>query len=150
MMSQVELPIGNNGMCLDHIIHRLKREHPDLVIVMGDVNSTLACALTAKKLGIAVAHVEAGFRSRDMAMPEEINRLCTDAISDLLFTTDPLADDNLRTEGTNVVVGNRKERILAAAHQTLADPMPHARRPVRWDGHTAERIISVLLVGPAR
>jgi UDP-N-acetylglucosamine 2-epimerase (non-hydrolysing) len=75
------------------------RERPDWVIVVGDVNSTLACALTAKKLGIRVAHVEAGLRSRDMNMPEEINRLCTDAISDLLFTTDRLADTNLRGEG---------------------------------------------------
>jgi UDP-N-acetylglucosamine 2-epimerase (non-hydrolysing) len=70
-----------------------------LVIVVGDVNSTIACALTAKKLGIRVAHVEAGLRSRDMSIPEEINRLCTDAISDLLFTTDRIAGANLRREG---------------------------------------------------
>src|SRR5690242_14477415 len=75
------------------------REQPDLVIVVGDVNSTMACAITAKKLGIAVAHVEAGLRSRDMAMPEEINRLCTDAICDYLFTTDHFANENLRAEG---------------------------------------------------
>lgn len=72
---------------------------PDLVVVVGDVNSTLACALTAKKLCLRVAHVEAGLRSRDMTMPEEINRLCTDAISDDLFTTDRLAGENLRSEG---------------------------------------------------
>jgi len=72
---------------------------PDLVVVVGDVNSTLACALTAKKLGLRVAHVEAGLRSGDMTMPEEINRLCTDAISDLLFTTDRFADANLLREG---------------------------------------------------
>jgi UDP-N-acetylglucosamine 2-epimerase (non-hydrolysing) len=77
-------------------------EHwPDWVIVVGDVNSTLACALVAKKMGIRVAHVEAGLRSSDMSMPEEINRLCTDAISDLLFTTDKMADENLRREGVN-------------------------------------------------
>lgn len=73
--------------------------HPDLVIVVGDVNSTMACAITAKKLGIKVAHVEAGLRSHDMTMPEEINRLCTDAIADLLFTTDAISTENLRREG---------------------------------------------------
>lgn len=75
------------------------RERPDWVLVAGDVNSTIACALTAKKLGIRVAHIEAGLRSRDMEMPEEINRLCTDVISDLLFTTDEGASANLRAEG---------------------------------------------------
>ncbi|MBD3868176.1 MAG: UDP-N-acetylglucosamine 2-epimerase (non-hydrolyzing) [Acidobacteria bacterium] len=72
---------------------------PDLVVVVGDVNSTMACTITAKKLGIRVAHVEAGLRSRDMAMPEEINRLCTDVLCDYLFTTDLLADRNLVQEG---------------------------------------------------
>lgn len=76
-----------------------RRESPDLVIVVGDVNSTMACTITAKKLGIEVAHVEAGLRSRDMSMPEEINRLCTDVLCDYLFTTDHLADANLRAEG---------------------------------------------------
>lgn len=79
----------------------MKDLRPDLVVVVGDVNSTLACALTAKKLCLRVAHVEAGLRSRDMTMPEEINRLCTDAISDDLFTTDRLAGENLRREGVD-------------------------------------------------
>lgn len=74
-------------------------KRPDLVIVVGDVNSTMACTITAKKLGIKVAHVEAGLRSRDMDMPEEINRLCTDVLCDYLFTTDRLADENLAKEG---------------------------------------------------
>ena len=74
---------------------------PDWVMVVGDVNSTLACAVTAKKLGIKVAHVEAGLRSQDMSMPEEINRVCTDAVSDLLFTTDQIASENLRNEGVS-------------------------------------------------
>ena len=75
------------------------REKPELVIVVGDVNSTMACTITAKKLGIKVAHVEAGLRSRDMSMPEEINRLCTDVLCDYLFTTDHFANENLRAEG---------------------------------------------------
>lgn len=76
-----------------------RQEAPDFVVVVGDVNSTLACTVTAKKLGIRVAHVEAGLRSRDMSMPEEINRLCTDVLCDYLFTTDVLASENLRNEG---------------------------------------------------
>jgi len=77
----------------------LLEDRPDLVVVVGDVNSTLACSLTAKKLGIKVAHVEAGLRSFDMSMPEEINRKLTDAISDLLFVTEDSGVQNLRTEG---------------------------------------------------
>lgn len=77
----------------------LQRVEPDWVVVVGDVNSTMACAITAKKLGIKVAHVEAGLRSRDWSMPEEINRVATDVLCDLLFTTDPLASANLQAEG---------------------------------------------------
>src|SRR5882724_1936070 len=74
-------------------------ERPDWAVVVGDVNSTLACALVCVKLGIKVAHVEAGLRSRDRTMPEEINRLLTDQIADLLFTPSPDGDANLRAEG---------------------------------------------------
>jgi len=74
-------------------------EQPDWVVVVGDVNSTLACALVCAKLGIRVAHVEAGLRSRDRTMPEEINRLLTDQLSDLLLTPSADADANLRAEG---------------------------------------------------
>jgi UDP-N-acetylglucosamine 2-epimerase (non-hydrolysing) len=72
---------------------------PDLVIVVGDVNSTVACAITAKKQGIRVAHVESGLRSFDRSMPEEINRILTDSISDLLFTSEQSANINLNNEG---------------------------------------------------
>ncbi len=72
---------------------------PDLVVVAGDVNSTVACAITAKKIGVMIAHVEACLRSFDHSMPEEINRILTDSISDLLFTTEQSANDNLNNEG---------------------------------------------------
>jgi len=78
-------------ICIEH--------RPDWVVVVGDVNSTLAAALVASKLGIKIAHVEAGLRSFDRTMPEEINRVLTDAISDLLFVTEPSGVENLRREG---------------------------------------------------
>jgi len=81
-------------------LERSMRAHqPDLVLVVGDVNSTLAGALAAAKLNIPVAHVEAGLRSRDRTMPEEINRICTDSITTLFFTTSHVASENLRREG---------------------------------------------------
>jgi len=76
-------------------------EKPDVVLVVGDVNSTLACSIVAKKLVVKVAHVEAGLRSFDLAMPEEINRMVTDAITDYFFTTEKNADQNLLNEGKN-------------------------------------------------
>lgn len=98
------------------------RERPDWVIVVGDVNSTMACAITAKKLCIRVAHVEAGLRSRDMTMPEEINRLCTDVIADLLFTTDAIADENLRQEGV------AQERIAFVGNTMIDTLLKHIQR----------------------
>src|SRR6185503_888796 len=79
---------------------------PDLVLVVGDVNSTMAAALVASKLGIPVAHVEAGLRSFDRRMPEETNRLITDALSDYLFVSEPSGVTNLLAEGIP------KERIF--------------------------------------
>jgi UDP-N-acetylglucosamine 2-epimerase (non-hydrolysing) len=75
------------------------RDRPDCVLVVGDVNSTLACSIVAKKLNIRVAHVEAGLRSGDMSMPEEINRLVTDSISDWFFVTEPSGMAHLSREG---------------------------------------------------
>jgi UDP-N-acetylglucosamine 2-epimerase (non-hydrolysing) len=76
-----------------------QNESPDLVMVVGDVNSTLACAIVAKKLNIKVAHIEAGLRSGDRTMPEEINRIVTDSIADLYFVTEKSGVDNLIAEG---------------------------------------------------
>ena len=75
------------------------RDRPDAIVVVGDVNATVACAMVGTKLWIPVIHLEAGLRSRDRRMPEEINRLATDAIADLLWTPSPDADENLRAEG---------------------------------------------------
>ncbi|MEO6096840.1 MAG: UDP-N-acetylglucosamine 2-epimerase (non-hydrolyzing) [Fibrobacteria bacterium] len=77
------------------------REKPDMVVVVGDVNSTLACVIVAKKLGIEAAHIEAGLRSFDLRMPEEINRMVTDSICDVFFTTDPAGDANLLKQGVD-------------------------------------------------
>ncbi len=76
-------------------------EKPDWILVVGDVNSTIACALVCSKLGVKVAHVEAGLRSYDRTMPEEINRILTDSISDLLLTPSVDADENLKREGVS-------------------------------------------------
>lgn len=75
------------------------REKPDMVVVVGDVNSTMACTIVAKKLWIWAAHIEAGLRSWDLRMPEEINRMVTDSICDLFFTTEPEGNENLRRAG---------------------------------------------------
>lgn len=88
--------VGNTMIAFEKI---LLNENPDWIIVLGDVNATLACSVTAKKLHIKVCHIEAGLRSGDERMPEEINRLVTDRLSDLLLTPDLLSSQNLRKEG---------------------------------------------------
>jgi UDP-N-acetylglucosamine 2-epimerase (non-hydrolysing) len=105
----------------------LKRQ-PSLVIVPGDVNSTLACALVAAKLNIPVAHLEAGLRSIDRTMPEEINRVLTDHLSDLLLTSEPAGEINLRREGIAPekihFVGNCMIDSLVAHHKAALSRVP--------------------------
>lgn len=103
--AQVNLGIGSGshaeqvGQTMIAFEKVLIEEKPDWVIVLGDVNATLACSVTAKKLNIKVCHIEAGLRSGDITMPEEINRLVTDRISDLLLTPDRMSSANLKKEG---------------------------------------------------
>lgn len=103
--ADINLGIGSGshaeqvGMTMVAFEKVLQQEKPDWVVVVGDVNATCACSITAKKEGVRLAHIEAGLRSKDMTMPEEINRLVTDRLSDLLFTPDRLSDENLRNEG---------------------------------------------------
>jgi UDP-N-acetylglucosamine 2-epimerase (non-hydrolysing) len=101
----INLEVGSASQAIQtaRIMERFEavclQENPDAVMVVGDVNSTAACTLVAAKLGIKTMHYEAGLRSRDRSMPEEINRLVTDAISDCFFTTSRDADENLLQEG---------------------------------------------------
>ena len=107
-------------------------EKPDWVLVVGDVNSTLACALVCSKLSVKVAHVEAGLRSRDRTMPEEINRLVTDTLADLLLTPSRDADENLRAEGIpperihfvgNVMIDSLFSQLKRAANSTVRETL---------------------------
>ena len=88
--------VGQTMIAFEKVVREQK---PDWVVVVGDVNATCACSITAKKEHVKLAHIEAGLRSRDMTMPEEINRLVTDRLSDLLLTPDELSSENLRKDG---------------------------------------------------
>ena len=107
----------------------LEKGLPALTLVVGDVTSTMACAITAQKLGVPVAHVEAGIRSGDWSMPEEINRLVTDSISNFFFTTSEVANATLRRSGV------AEERIFFVGN-TMIDPLvhnlPRLRPPPCW------------------
>ena len=105
----------------------LDQQPADMVLVVGDVNSTLACALVAAKRGIPVAHVEAGLRSGDRSMPEEINRILTDQISDLLFVTERSAIDNLKGEGCS------SERIHFVGNVMIDTLLQHRERAKQSD-----------------
>ncbi len=100
------------------------RPRPALVVVPGDVNSTVAAALVAAKMGIPVAHAEAGLRSRDRTMPEELNRIVTDHLSDVLLTPSPDADENLQREGID---GTKVARVGNLMIDTLLANLPRAR-----------------------
>lgn len=106
-------------------------QHPcDLVIVVGDVTSTMACTIVAKKAGIDVAHVEAGIRSGDMAMPEEINRIVTDSLTDYFFTTSTIANDNLKN------LGVKNEQIYFVGNvmiDTLRKNESRLKQPKIWN-----------------
>lgn len=140
----------------------LRDESPDIVLVPGDVNSTLAAALCAQRLGISIGHVESGLRSFDRAMPEEINRIVTDHLSDHLFLHSEEAEDNLRAEGIDqrryAFVGNTmidtlvalEERIRArgAARQIGVEPGSYLlvtlHRPALVDGPLLHEAIAAL------
>ena len=108
----------------------LIQNKPDIVLVVGDVTSTMACAIAAKKLCIKVAHVEAGLRSKDWTMPEEINRIVTDAISDHFFTTSEDANSNLRKEG----IDSRQIHFVGNTMiDTLYQNMDRLTAPREWN-----------------
>ncbi len=139
----VYLGVGSGGhgeqtgkimIAFERTLHELK---PDLVLVVGDVNSTIACGLDAVKMGIKLVHVEAGLRSFDRTMPEEVNRVLTDQISDYLFTTEASALENLRREGIaedkvyfvgNVMIDSLLHHRAKAARSTVLDELGLAPR----------------------
>ena len=97
----------------------LANARPDWIIVVGDVNSTAACSLVGTKFWIPVIHLEAGLRSRDRRMPEEINRLVTDAIADVLWTPSPDADENLQSEGVAIERIDRVGNIMIDSYELM-------------------------------
>lgn len=117
--------VGNTMIAFEKV---LLEEKPDWVIVLGDVNATLACSVAAKKLHIKVCHIEAGLRSGDERMPEEINRLVTDRLSDLLLTPDELSIENLKNEGIleskiefvgNIMIDTLESNIVKASNLVI-------------------------------
>ena len=123
----LEVPPGSPAMQMGNIMLRLtellEELNPDILIVPGDVNSTLAGAITANKMGIKLAHLESGLRSNDERMPEEINRILTDRITDLFFVTEPSGLENLKKEGVPEsqihYVGNTMIDTLVAFDESI-------------------------------
>src|SRR5450755_1530120 len=120
---------GSHAKQTAEIMMRLEpvvvERQPDMVLVYGDVNSTVATALVCAKLGVRVGHVEAGLRSFDRTMPEEINRLITDQLADLLFTPSEDGDENLRREG---IAGEKIFRVGNVMIDSLVRLLPLARK----------------------
>ncbi|HPG32759.1 MAG: UDP-N-acetylglucosamine 2-epimerase (non-hydrolyzing) [Alphaproteobacteria bacterium] len=126
--------VGKVMMAYENICVNVER--PDLLIVVGDVNSTAACAMVAAKLHIKVAHLEAGLRSGDRLMPEEINRLVTDAICDYLWTPSPDADENLRREGHPESRIIRVGNIMMDSFELLSDKIDAENAPAKYSLET--------------
>ena len=126
----LEVGSGSHAIQTAEIMKRFEpvvdNENPDAILVVGDVNSTIACALVASKKGIPIVHVEAGLRSFDRTMPEEINRVLTDQISDLPFTTERVAENNLLREG---IAGERIHFVGNVMIDTLHHNLPRAVSP---------------------
>jgi UDP-N-acetylglucosamine 2-epimerase (non-hydrolysing) len=131
----LEVGSGSHAAQTAEVMKRIapifEERRPDVVVVVGDVNSTLAAALTAAKLQIPVAHVEAGLRSFDRTMPEEINRLVTDAVSDYLFVTEESGKQNLLREGVDeqkvFFVGNVMIDSLESSRRSWGKSLAHTR-----------------------
>ena len=132
----LEVGSGSHAVQTAEVLKRIEplliERKPDLVLVVGDVNSTIAVSLAAVKLGIRVAHVEAGLRSFDRTMPEEINRILTDALADDLFVTEEDAIENLLREGRpreaihfvgNVMIDSLRHFLPLAQHSTIGDEL---------------------------
>ena len=150
----LEVGSGSHAAQTAEIIRRFEpvvtEQRPDVVLVVGDVNSTIACALVASKLGVRVAHVEAGLRSFDRSMPEEINRVLTDAISDWLFVTEPSGLENLKREGVadekvhfvgNVMIDTLLGNLEKAQGSRILDDL--GLRPRRYGVLTLHRPANV-------
>jgi len=134
----VNLEVGSGtqaeqtGRIMERYEALLLKEPCDWMLCVGDVTSTMACSIAAKKLNLGVIHVEGGIRSHDLTMPEEINRMVTDAITDIFYTTSEVANENLRKLGHN----ESKIRYVGNTMiDTLLKNIPRFIKPVAWDQH---------------
>ena len=126
----------------------LTKEKSDLCLVVGDVTSTMACSIVARKMGIPVAHVEGGIRSNDWTMPEEINRVVTDSITNWFFTTSDTANENLRRAG---ITDDRIFFVGNTMIDTLLKQLPRLRPPACWSSLALEpnRYFCLLYTSPS-